>query len=312
MTAALLAGGLLLLWGGSEALVRGAKGLALGFGVGPLVAGLTVVAAATSAPELVVSTEASLAGNPGIALGNVLGSNISNVLLVLAASALVRPLAVRAEVLRRELPLLLAVTLALLLLMADGVLARWEGGVMVAGAAAYLGFAYHLGRRDGRGGVAEEFAAAVSEPVRPVWLNTALVAAGVGLLVLGASLLLRGVVALALRIGVSEMTLGLTVVAVGTSLPELAASLVAAARKEGDIVFGNVIGSNVLNILLVLGLAALASPVSTAAVRGADVLALAGSTAVLYPLARRGHRLHRAEGAVLLCAYGLYLFTVPR
>lgn len=312
MTAALILAGLVVLWAGSETLVKGAKGLALGFGVGPLTVGLTVVAVATSTPELVVSLEAALGGSAAIALGNVIGSNVSNVLLVLAVSALVRPLTVRAEVLRRELPVMLGVTLALGAALADGVVARWEGAALLAGAGGYLVAVYRLGRRDRRGGVAAEFAGAVAEPVRPLWLNVTWGAAGLGLLALGASLLLRGVMTLAQRLGVSEIVIGLTVVAVGTSLPELAASVVAAARREGDIVFGNVIGSNVLNILLVLGLTALVSPVSAQGVRGADLFALGGSAALLLPLARRGRQLDRVGGAVLLLAYGLYLFTMPR
>ena len=264
-------GGLVLLAAGAEGLVRGSSALALRFGVTPLVVGLTVVAFGTSSPELFVSVQAAYRGESGIALGNIVGSNISNVALILGLSAIARPMAVRSELIKREVPVMIAVTVGLCLLLLDGLLSRLEGFALVVGSIGYTTFAYIAARRDRSVLVAEEFKEALTEPRRAAWLNMLFVVMGFVLLLAGANLLLIGAVAVAEQFGVSQIVIGLTIVAIGTSLPELATSVVASVRREPDVAFGNAIGSNILNILLILGIAALIRPIETKGLRIFDI-----------------------------------------
>ena len=305
-------GGLALLAAGAEALVRGSSALALRLGVTPLVVGLTVVAFGTGSPELFVSVEAAYRGDSGIALGNVVGSNIGNVALILGLAALVRPMKVRSELIRREVPLMIAVTLLLCLLLYDGALSRVDGLILVMGSVAYTAFAYLAARRDRSKVVAEEFEDALAQPKRAAWVDALLVVAGFALLLFGARLLVGGATNIAESFGVSQVVIGLTVIAVGTSLPELATSVVAAAKGEADVAFGNVIGSNILNILLILGVAALISPVEARGLRTLDLGVLVGSAVLLLPLMRRGWVLNRWEGGLLLAGYVAYLYSVVR
>lgn len=303
-------GGLLLLAVGAEGLVRGSTSIALRVGVTPLVIGLTVVAFGTGSPELTVSIEAAYRGNSGIALGNVVGSNISNVALILGISALTRPMRVRSALIRREMPLMIAVTLLLCLLLWDGTLSRVDGLLLVTGSVAYTAFAYLSAKRDRSEAVAAEFDAGIKEISRPAWLDTTFVVTGFAALLVGAKLLLGGATAVAESFGVSQVVIGLTVVAVGTSLPELATSVVAAARGEADVAFGNVIGSNILNILCILGVAALIRPFEVQGLRPLDLIALVGSAVLLLPLMWRGSVLNRWEGGVLLAGYGAYMYSL--
>lgn len=305
-------GGLLLLAAGAEALVRGSSALALRLGVTPLVVGLTVVAFGTGSPELFVSVEAAYRGDSGIALGNVVGSNIGNVALILGLAALARPMKVRSELIRREVPLMIAVTLLLCALLYDGALGRADGLILVVGSVAYTAFAYLAARRDRSKVVADEFEDALAQPKRAAWVDALLVVAGFVLLLFGARLLVGGATTIAESFGVSQVVIGLTVIAVGTSLPELATSVVAAAKGEADVAFGNVIGSNILNILLILGVAALISPVEARGLRTLDLLVLVGSAVLLLPLMRRGWVLNRWEGGLLLAGYVAYLYSVVR
>lgn len=303
-------GGLLLLAVGAEGLVRGSTSIALRLGVTPLVIGLTVVAFGTGSPELTVSVESAYRGNSGIALGNVVGSNISNIALILGLSALARPMHVRSKLIRREMPLMIAVTLLLCLLLWDGALGRLDGLLLVAGAVAYTAFAYVSARRDRSAEVAAEFDAGIKALSRPVWLDTTFVVAGFVALLVGAKLLLGGATVVAESFGVSQVVIGLTIVAVGTSLPELATSVVAAVRGEADVAFGNVIGSNILNILCILGVAALIRPFEVLGLRPLDLGALVGSAVLLLPLMWRGSVLNRWEGAILLAGYAAYMYSL--
>lgn len=305
-------GGLLLLAAGAEALVRGSSALALRLGVTPLVVGLTVVALGTGSPELFVSVEAAYRGDSGIALGNIVGSNIGNVALILGLAALARPMKVRSELIRREVPLMIGVTLLLCALLYDGTLGRVDGLILVLGSVAYTAFAYSAARRDRSKVVAEEFEDALAQPKRAAWVDALLVVTGFALLLVGARLLLGGATVIAESFGVSQVVIGLTVIAVGTSLPELATSVVAAAKGEADVAFGNVIGSNILNILLILGVAALISPVEARGLRALDLLVLVGSAVLLLPLMRRGWVLNRWEGGLLVAGYVAYLYSVVR
>ena len=303
-------GGLVLLAIGAEGLVRGSSALALRFGVTPLVVGLTVVAFGTGSPELFVSVQAAYKGDSGIALGNIVGSNISNVALILGLSAVARPMVVRSELIRREVPVMIAVTVGLCLLLLDGLVSRLEGLVLVVGSIFYTTLAYIAARRDRSSVVAEEFKEALTEPRRAAWLDILFVIMGFILLVAGANLLLIGAVVVAEGFGVSQVVIGLTIIAIGTSLPELATSVMASVKREPDVAFGNVIGSNILNILLILGVAALIRPIETQGLRIFDIGAMVASALVLFPLMWRGRVLNRWEGAFLLGAYVAYLYTV--
>ena len=298
-----LTGGLALLVAAASVLVRGAAALALRLGLTPLVVGLTVVAFGTSAPELVVSVQAALAGAGGIAVGNVVGSNVANVGLVLAVAVLVRPLASDASLFRRDLPALVAVTVVAALLLADRQLGRWEGAALVAGLVAYLVWSVRAARRQSAGVDLDPGLA----PRGPAWRDALFVAAGLGGLVVGADLFVDAAVRLAEAAGVSNAVIGLTVVAVGTSLPEFATTVVAVLRGESEIAVGNVVGSNLFNLLGILGAAALVRPLAAPGLEPLDVGVMAAFTLALAVMLWTGRRLVRAEGAALLAGYAGYL-----
>ncbi len=303
-------GGLFLLAGGAESLVRGSSALALRLGITPLVVGLTIIALGTSSPEIVVSIQSSLKGDSGLALGNVIGSNISNIALILGLSAVVRPLRVQAQIIRREIPLMVVVSLLLCLFLAGGQLNRLEGMLLLSGSIAYTVFAYLSARRNKEKLIEEEFAEALPQPQGKVWVSVALIIIGLALLIIGAKLLVGGAVTLAQGFGISQVVIGLTIVAVGTSLPELATSIAAARKDEGDIVIGNIIGSNVLNILFVLGIAAAIAPIQTGDLRLFDLVIMVVSAIIVFPLMRRGFQLTRGEGLCLLAGYVGYLYSL--
>ena len=300
-------GGMILLALGAEGLVRGSTGLALRLGITSLVIGLTVVAFGTGSPELVLSVRAAAAGNGGIALGNVVGSNISNICLVLGVAALVRPMRVRSELIRRQLPIMIAVTFMLIAMLIDGTLSRVDGGVLVASAVAYTIISYVMAKRGETRRVEAEFDAALATDARPVWQDALMLSIGLAALLAGASLLLNGAVFIAEGLGVSQVVIGLTVIAIGTSLPEMATSVSSALRGEADVAFGNVIGSNVLNILAVLGVAALIRPIAVEGLSGVDLAVMVASSVLVLPIMWRGSILNRWEGALLLTGYVVYV-----
>ncbi|AVP95940.1 sodium:calcium antiporter [Ahniella affigens] len=314
MTTAILAilAGLVLLAIGAEGLVRGASRIALQLGVTPLVIGLTIVAAGTGSPEMVVSFQAAFAGSSDLALGNIVGSNIANVALILGLAAIVRPLQVRSALLLREMPIMIGVTLALIAMLADGQLGRIDGALLSIGAVVYTIGAYRASKRDRDAAVAEEFANELPKTTGNTASNVIFIVGGLGALVFGATLLVDGAVVIAKSIGMSEAVIGLTIVAIGTSLPELATSVLAAWRKDADVAFGNVLGSNILNILLVLGVVAVIQPIGAGGIRSLDLIAMAASAILLYPLMWRGRVLSRWEGGLLLLGYVLYLALALR
>jgi cation:H+ antiporter len=291
------------LYGGGELLVRNASRLAMALGLSPLVIGLTVVAFGTSAPELAATLVAAVRGAPELAVGNVVGSNIANVGLILGLTALVFPLTTGRGFVRREMPLLLAVTALALVLFADGRIGRGEGVVFLLALAAFLVAAF-------RSPVdADEVRIAESGSSRPNAPRAILLAAlGVALLIVAAQALVTGAVSIAQALGVPERVIGLTLVAVGTSLPELATSLVAVLRRETDIILGNVVGSNVFNLGFVLGVAALVHPIEVDVVAlRLDLLVMAVFTLTMLPMVMGGLRVGRREGGVLLLAYLAYV-----
>jgi cation:H+ antiporter len=300
--------GLVLLYYGAEFLVNGASSLALRLGLTPLVVGLTVVAFGTSAPEMVVSVKASLAGQGNLALGNVVGSNIFNIAIILGLSALICPMKVQVQLIRIDMPVLIGVTLLTLLLVSDRQLARWEGLLFLSGAVGYTLFALHLARRETSQEALQEFATELPQPKGPVWLDWVRIGGGIILLVGGGHALVHGSVHLARMLGISEAIIGLTIVAAGTSLPELATSIVAALKKEADIAVGNVVGSNILNLLAILGVSATIHPFSAAGITALDLGTMVAVSLVLLPIMWTGFEVRRWEGALLLAAYGTYLF----
>ncbi len=298
--------GVLLLYGGGELLLAGSVALARRLGISPLVIGLTIVAFGTSAPELAATLTAALKGSSAVAYGNVIGSNIANLSLVLGAAALARPLLTRARFIRREMPFLFGVSLALFVVVADGWVSRFEGALLVAGLAAYLLYLLRDAREPPP--VEAEFAGEFGDGRPPLFLSLLQLTLGVVLLTAGAAALVEGAVTLARAWGVADRVIGLTVVALGTSLPELASAMVAARKGESDIVLGNLIGSNVFNSLGILGITALVRPIHPDG--GAVLLDLAvmlGLVLLAWPLLYTGLRLGRREGAVLLAAYLLYV-----
>lgn len=316
LTLVLFVIGLIILIIGAELLVRGASRLAVGFGISPLVVGLTVVAFGTSSPELAVSVGSALSGQADIALGNVVGSNIFNVLFILGISALIGALVVAQQLIRLDVPLMVGVSFLPLLLGADGKIGRLDGLLLFAGIVTYIVFAIRQSRKES-GPVREEYDHEFGQGrrmgPRQVLLNIVFVIAGLALLVLGARWLVNGAVTIARALGLSELIIGLTIIAAGTSLPEVATSIIASLRGERDIAVGNVVGSNLFNILAVLGLTAAVAPggvtVPQAALRFDLPFMIAVSVACL-PIFFTGYRIARWEGALFLAyyvAYTLYL-----
>jgi len=317
MTFVYLIAGLVLLVAGAEVLVRGAAKLAAQFGISPLVIGLTVVAFGTSAPETAVSVQASLNGSGDIAIGNVVGSNIANVLLILGTTALVAPLVVSRQLIRLDVPIMIGASLVTFGLAWDGQLSRIDGAILFSAVVIYTLFLVISSRRENAAGADDEFAKefGLDEPAKPHagLINAGLVLGGLVLLVVGSNFLVEGAVALARALGLSELVIGLTVIAIGTSLPELATSIMAAFRGERDIAVGNIVGSNIFNLLCVLGLASLVSPqaigVSSNALAFDFPVMIAVAVACL-PIFFAGYCIKRWEGALFLAyyvAYTLYL-----
>lgn len=301
----LMLAGVGLLYAGAEGLVRGAAALAIRARMSPLLVGLTVVAFGTSAPELVVSVQATLAGNGGIAVGNVVGSNICNIALILGAATLIRPLKVDAQLTRLDIPVMIGVSFVLALFLANAWLSAVEGAILLTGVVAYVVFSVRVARRRMDGTLAE--LEVVAKPGGSAWRDVAFVAAGLGLLVLGSRALVSGAVSIATDLGVSETVIGLSIVAIGTSLPELATSIVAAFKGEGDLAIGNAVGSNLFNALGILGVAALIRPLDAAGIGGADLGMMLATAVLILPLAWSGYELSRHEGALLLALYAGYV-----
>lgn len=299
-----LALGLIALYFGAEALVKGGAGLALRLGLTPLVIGLTVIAFGTSSPEMVVSAQAALSGNGAIAIGNVIGSNICNIALILGACALISPLRAEVQVVRREVPIMIGATVLGLIFLIDGRVARWEGAVLLATLIGYTVVTVRQARAETASGASTEFADELGQGKSwGLGASAVGVIGGLAVLVLGSHLFVRGAVSLAESWGMSQVAIGLTIVAVGTSMPELATSLLAALRKQGDVAIGNVVGSNIFNVLGILGIAALITPIDAPGLAWTDLLVMIGVSLALLPVVRSGGRISRGEGAALLAVY---------
>ena len=315
MSILLFVAGLLFLIAGAEALVRGSSRLAAVLGISPLAIGLTVVAFGTSSPELAVSIKAALSDQGSIAVGNVVGSNIFNVLFILGLSALIVPLVVSHQLVRLDVPLMIALSIIMLVFSFDENFSRTDGLILIAGLAVYIWFLIYQSRRE-FAGVKQEYAKGFGNAGRENigWFkNIALVLGGLTLLVLGSRWLVDSSVSFAQYLGVSELVIGLTIVAAGTSLPEVVTSVIAAIRGERDIAVGNVVGSNIFNIMGVLGIASIVAPagikISPAVIRF-DIPVMIVVAFACLPIFFTGGVISRKEGALLLgyyVAYTLYL-----
>lgn len=299
--------GLVLMLAGGEGLVRGAVALAERLGVSPLVIGVTLIGFGTSAPELAACIDAALTGAPDIAVGNVVGSNIANVLLILAVGALVHPIIAQPKALRRDGPVLVGSALIFLAIVLSGQIGRALGAVLLIGLIAYLILAMLDDRKQVSSIAADTPSQAEGRPFSLVF-NLGLVVMGLAAVLFGAHLLVAGAVDLAERLGVSEAVIGLTLVALGTSLPELATAIIASLKRQGEMAFGNVIGSNIFNTLGIFGATAVVQPIGVPAeVAAFDVWVMLAATAALLVFAVTHWRVSRREGAVLLAGYVAYI-----
>jgi cation:H+ antiporter len=298
--------GLAILSAGAEFLVRGSAALALRLGLSPLVVGLTVVGFGTSSPEMVVSVKAALLGQGDIAVGNIVGSNIFNMGVILGLTVLICPIAIQMQLIRLDTPVMIAVTVVFLGLMHDSTISRPEGIFLFLLLVGYLIFTIRASRKESKE-VESEFQEEMPKLDKPVWLEIVMVLGGLTLLVVGGRLFVEGSVNVARALGISEAIIGLTIVAAGTSMPELATSLVAAWRRAPDIAVGNVIGSNIFNILCIAGVSGIIAPFTAPGISWIDLGVMLGLSLLLLPLMRSGLKLHRWEGALLWVLYAGYL-----
>lgn len=314
MTWLLIGGGLVGLVVAAHYLVEGAARLGLRLGIPAIVIGLTMVAFGTSAPELAVSLRAGLSDSADIAVGNIVGSNIFNVLLILGLSAVVLPLAVHRHLMQRDVPLMIAVSLLVWWMASDLTLSTIDGAILATILLSYLGWLYY-GVRSGRAKVEldPEAMEAAEKPPRALWIDLLCLVGGIIGLVIAADWLVQGAVQLARTLGVSELVIGLTIVSLGTSLPELATSVVAAIKGERDIAVGNIVGSNLFNLLSVLGITALVAPgglaISAQAVQ-LDMPVMVAVSLLCVPMFLIGYELSRWDGAMMLALLATYLTTL--
>jgi cation:H+ antiporter len=314
--AVMFAGGLAALYYGAEWLVRGAARLARSLGISAIIVGLTIVAFGTSAPELIVTILAAARGQPDVAVGNVVGSNIVNIGLILGLSAVVSAMRIQAGIILREMPIMIGAALALIALGADGVISRADALLLFA---CFIGFMLYMLRAARRGSApvleAEFQDFEQDSGMMPTGAgrgrDVLLILLGLVALVVGAELLVRAAVSLARAAGVSELVIGLTIVSVGTSLPELATSVVAAFRREADIAVGNVVGSNIFNVVVVLGIAPLVNPIAVASsLYDLEMWVMLAFSLLLPILCRSGLRLARVEGGLLIVGYAIFIWAL--
>ena len=306
-----LVGGIILLFAGAEGLVRGSSSLALRLGISPLIVGLTIVGFATSSPELVVSIKAALMGSSEIVLGNVIGSNIANIALILGCVALIKPLNVNINVIKKEVPILIGVSIMLVLILIDGEIGFIDGIIFIAGIFGYVAVSIIFAKKEKNVSAEETFENEFQSKFKTPLLLL-MIAIGVGSLIFGASIFLKGAIEIAKYFGMSDAVIGLTIVAVGTSLPELLTSAVAAFKNKADIAIGNAVGSSIFNILFILGFTAVLLPISAKGISYVDLGFMIITAAILLPISIGGLRISRIEGLLLLIGYFSYIyFLIP-
>jgi cation:H+ antiporter len=300
-------GSLVVLYFGANALVKGAASVAERLGVSALVVGLTVVAFGTSTPELIVSVQAAMEGFGGISIGNVVGSNIANIGLILGLSALIFPLKAHMQLIRFDTPVMIVTALLFLIFFIDQRIGRIEGIVFLAGIIAYTVFNVIKSRKEKQKLVINEFEESIPKVSRHWALDVLFIVLGLAALIVGSEFLVDNAVGLARLLGLSEAVIGLTIIAVGTSTPELATSIVAAVKKQPDIAIGNVVGSNIFNILGILGVASLVKPISSPEINITDTLMMIFMSLLLLPFIKTGFTLRRWEGGLMLAIYAGYV-----
>jgi cation:H+ antiporter len=299
---------LILLYFGASWLVKGSSVLALKARVSPLVAGLTVVAFGTSSPELVVGINTAIAGQGNIAIGNIIGSNIFNICIILGISSILSPLRVKMQLLKIVIPLLIITTVAFMLVFADRNISRFEGGILLSGIVFYTILNIARARREKSEEVLDEFDKSIQKNNRKWYYSAGMVVIGIVVLVAGSELLVKGAVEIAHELGVGETIISLTIIAAGTSIPELASSLAATIKKEYDVAIGNIIGSNIFNILGTIGISSLIHPISALAIGNIDLYIMLGVTLALIPFLKTKYTLTRDEGIFMIVLYLIYLY----
>lgn len=304
----LILGGLILLYLGAEGLVHFSAALAQRLRVSPLVIGLTIVAFGTSAPELVVSIKTALAGQGALSVGNVVGSNIFNIAVILGISALIYPLKIEIKLLRFDTPIMILASCLFAILFWDQKISRQEGIILFALIVVYTYYSYSRSKRIDVTEIKEITSnSRLKKYIRSIYAEIVVILISIVTLVVGANLLISGAIAVASILGVSQAVIGLTIVAAGTSLPELATSVVAAIRKNPDIAIGNIVGSNIFNILSILGIASIISPIHAVGIKRLDIFVMLFFSIVLLPFMWTKFQLERWEGFLLLIGYGVYI-----
>lgn len=301
---------LVALYIGAIWLVKGSAALAYKARISRLVVGLTVVAFGTSAPELIVSINATLSGQGDIAIGNIVGSNIFNIAVILGISSIVYPLQAKKQLTKIDIPLMILATLLLTLLFWNGHLGRLEGALFVIGIIAYTWFSLYYSRKTEK--LKENRDDELQEQLNPWYIDSLYILAGLIVLIFASQLLVKNAVTIAQALGVSEAVIGLTIVAAGTSIPELATSVVSAVKKSPEIAIGNIVGSNLFNILAIAGTSALIHPIEAENVNYIDLLVMMGISLILLPLVRSGQKVSRTEGIALVIMYVLYTLWLLR
>jgi cation:H+ antiporter len=299
-----------ILYFGANTLVKGSSALALKLGMSALVVGLTVVAFCTSAPELVVSLNATWSGQGNIAIGNVIGSNIINICLILGLAAVVRPLITKLQLLQFDIPWMIAMMLLFLLFFTDKTIGRMEGIVLFLLLIGYIAFQIIYSRKITNNQIIKEYREHIKQPKSRLFIDILFIIIGLGLLIGGSELMVYSAIKIAKNFGMSDALIGLTIIAAGTSMPELATSVVASYKKKPDIAVGNIIGSSIFNILAILGLSGTLKPLYAPEIGYRDSLVMVGISFVLIFFLKTGFKLSRWEGAILMVIYFIYLFLL--
>jgi len=306
----LIIGGFVLLTVGADSLIRGSVRISLRSGISPLIIGLTVVAFGTSTPELFVSVKANLQGSGDIAIGNIIGSNIFNIAVILGLAALIQPIRIHSQLIMQDIPVMIAASLMFFAMTRNLTISRGEGLVLFSMLIGYILLNVRMAKRGGELELAEEIEHHLPRGKNSPVMDLAWIAGGIAMLVGGSHLLITGATQLAKAAGVSEAIIGLTIVAAGTGLPELATSIMAAFKKEADLAIGNIVGSNIFNLLCIGGMSSMISPLHAPDIEQSDLLVMALLAVVLLPMSWTGMRLGRREAVLLLASYGFYLYYI--
>ena len=299
--------GLTLLYFGAEGLVKGAASLSLRLGIQPLTIGLTVIAFGTSLPELFVSLKSALSHYGSISIGNVVGSNIFNIAIIIGLAALIQPLQIKVQLIRWDTPVMIGVALIFVFFFRDLFISRGEGVIFTTMILLYTILNGYFAQRESRKKNLAREGEAIPRQTGSIWLDGILIISGLLILILGSNVLVNNAVKLAHTLGVGEAVIGLTIVAAGTSLPELATSLIAAFKKEPEIAIGNIVGSNIFNILCIVGLSSLIAPTECTGISSIDIWTMVGLSALLFPIMISGLKISRGEGILLILIYIGYL-----